>query len=56
MADKKDKKEEVKSEELDYTVWHPEFLLNHIYELKDGKKIYWTLKSMASEPTMKYVD
>ena len=56
MADKKDKKEDVKSDELDYTVWLPEFLLNHIYELKDGKKIYWTLKSMASEPTMKYVD
>ena len=56
MADKEVKKEEVKAKEVDYSVWHPDFRLNHIYELKDGKKIYWTLKSMASKPMLKYVD
>ena len=59
MADKKDKevkKEEVKSEEQDYSVWHPDLLLNHVYELKSGEKVYWTLKSMASKPILKYVD
>tara|TARA_R110002012_G_scaffold318004_2_gene535400 strand:+ start:250 stop:420 length:171 start_codon:yes stop_codon:yes gene_type:complete len=56
MADKEDKKVEAKAKELDYTVWHPDFLLNHIYELKDGTKIYWTLKSMESTPMLKYAD
>ena len=48
MADeeKKEAKKESKKEKVDYTVWHPDFRLNHIYELKDGKKLYWTLKSM----------
>jgi hypothetical protein len=59
MADKETKevkKEEAKPEVLDYTVWHPDFHLNHIYIDEDGKKLIWTVKSMATEPALKYID
>ena len=56
MAEKEEKKVEAKPEVINYTVWHPDFQLNHIYIDEDGKKLYWTLKSMATEPTLKYVD
>lgn len=59
MAEEKELKKETKKEApkvVDYTIWHPDFRLNHVYTDKDGKKLYWTLKSMDVEPTLKYVD
>ena len=56
--DKKDKKESKKEDPkvVDYTVWHPDHRLNHIYMTEDGQKIIWTMKSGAEEPTLKIVN
>jgi len=55
--DKKDKKESKKEEKaVDYTVWHPDHRLNHIYMTEDGQKIVWTMKSGSEEPTLKIVN
>jgi len=55
--DKKDNKESKKEEKaVDYTVWHPDHRLNHIYVMDDGRKIFWTMKSGAEEPTLKVVN
>ena len=56
MAEEEKKKVEAKPKVLDYTVWHPDFQLNHIYIDEDGKKLIWTVKSMATEPALKYID
>jgi len=49
--------EELPQEEpVDYTIWHPDHRLNHIYMAEDGRKIIWTMKSGAEKPTLKVVD
>ena len=52
MADeKKETKKEAKPK-VDYTVWHPDHMLNHTYELEDGRKVVWTMKSKAKQPRL----
>tara|TARA_R100001015_G_C4632026_1_gene195072 strand:- start:91 stop:267 length:177 start_codon:yes stop_codon:yes gene_type:complete len=54
MADeeKKETKKESKKEKVDYTVWHPDHMMNHTYELEDGRKVVWTMKSNATKPRL----
>ena len=55
MADEEKKEanpKKVKETEGDYTVWHPDYMLNHTYELKDGRKVVWTMKSGSKEPRL----